>query len=95
MPISVKSSIVVKLWLEVFDQNVIACRDWYKTGGYGYLTQQMKQSVSNDVVLYIYNLKHQACTEKESLELECSLNNAGYKELEKHFTVLGAFDWPD
>ncbi|HDM7598153.1 TPA: hypothetical protein PZ808_003093 [Staphylococcus aureus] len=40
-------------------------------------------------------MKHQACTEKESLELERSLNKAGYKELEKHFTVLGAFDWPD
>jgi len=55
------------------------------------LTKQQKI----DVVLYIYNLKHQACTEKESLELERSLNKAGYKELGKHFTVLGAFDWPD
>lgn len=55
------------------------------------LTKQQKI----DVVLFIYKRKHQACTEKESVELERALNRGGYQELKKHFTVLGAFDWPD
>ncbi len=47
------------------------------------------------VVLYINNLKLQACSEQESLELERLVDKGKHAKLNETLTVLGAFNWPD
>ncbi|WP_045422456.1 hypothetical protein [Vibrio jasicida] len=47
------------------------------------------------VVLYINNVKLQACSEQEAWRLERLVDEGNHEKLKETLTVLGAFDWPD